>query len=75
MGIKGQIMGCTVLFTEDRPDVSIPALEYASFGSVPYNRNICTQEWVSLHPHGTTAEFKEYFDQLPAADKKVWVCY
>jgi hypothetical protein len=37
MGIKGQTMGCTVLFTEDRPDVSIPALEYASFGSVPYN--------------------------------------
>jgi hypothetical protein len=36
MGIKGQTMGCTVLFTEDHPDVSIPALEYASFGSVPY---------------------------------------
>ena len=30
-------MGCMFLFTEDRPDVSIPALEYASFGSVPYN--------------------------------------
>jgi hypothetical protein len=36
MGIKGQTMGCTFLFTEDHPDVSIPALEYASFGSVPY---------------------------------------
>jgi hypothetical protein len=35
-GHKGQTIGCTVLFTEDRPDVSIPALEYASFGSVPY---------------------------------------
>jgi hypothetical protein len=29
-------MGCMVLFTEDHPDVSIPALEYAGFGSVPY---------------------------------------
>jgi hypothetical protein len=29
-------MGCMFLFTEDRPDVSIPALEYAGFGSVPY---------------------------------------
>jgi len=29
-------MGYTVLFTEDCPDVSIPALEYAGFGSVPY---------------------------------------
>jgi hypothetical protein len=36
MGIEGQTMGCTFLFTEDCPDVSIPALEYAGFGSVPY---------------------------------------
>jgi hypothetical protein len=44
MGIKGQTMGCTFLFTEDHPDVSIPALEYAGFGSVPY-----TTKWQPQH--------------------------
>ena len=35
-------MECTVLFTEDHPDVLIPALEYAGFGSVPYTQGLNT---------------------------------
>jgi hypothetical protein len=47
MGIYGQTMGCMFLFTEDCPDLSIPALEYASFGSVPYK--------VAVSPHKLSA--------------------
>jgi hypothetical protein len=34
-------------------------------------RNLCAREWVKANPTGTTVEFKEYFDSLSTADRKV----
>ena len=38
-------------------------------------RNLCAREWLLTHARGTTAEFKSYFDQLSAPEKKVPFCH
>ena len=35
-------------------------------------RNICTRRWKELHPHGTSFEFKKYYDNLPATERQVF---
>ncbi|KJA27205.1 hypothetical protein HYPSUDRAFT_198479 [Hypholoma sublateritium FD-334 SS-4] len=35
-------------------------------------RNICAQDWVKQHPHGTTDEFKSYYDNLSEEQRQVW---
>ena len=41
-----------------------------------FKRNICAREWILSHPCGTTAEFKEYYDNLLSpADRKVCLLF
>ncbi|KAG6915344.1 hypothetical protein DXG01_012042 [Tephrocybe rancida] len=35
-------------------------------------RNLCAIDWVREHPGGKRSEFQAYFNQLSAADKKVY---
>jgi len=39
--------------------------------AVSLTRNLCSIDWCAKNPGGTTAEFKQYFDNLPLLELKV----
>ena len=51
---------------------------YQAISFADPHRNICAQEWCAKNPGGSTAAFKQYYEELPASVKearnKLW-CY
>jgi hypothetical protein len=35
-------------------------------------RNLCALDWKERNPHGSTIDFKHYYDNLSPEQKKVW---
>jgi len=49
--------------------------EISNLLALSSSRNLCSREWCLNNPAGTTAEFKQYFNNLPALELKVYATH